>query len=111
MSGIPNLNKVYEDETGTLYIHDIGGEKQIFVLHAEVIPTTNRKVLSHYRDIIELLYANLAERGVKEIEAWVLTDEQIRFATHYGFHLTGKEITLEGVEFIDPVYQMKKDLT
>jgi hypothetical protein len=108
MLEIPNLNVAYEDETGTVLIHDIGGEGQMLVVHAEVIPTTNRSVLLHYRDVINAMCEQLKSKGINHVDAWVLTDEQIRFAQFFGFEPTGEEITIMGQTNFTPIYKMVK---
>jgi hypothetical protein len=59
MLGIPNLNVVYEDETGTVLIHDIEGKGELLVVHVEVLPTTNRKILGHYLEVMDNLFEQL----------------------------------------------------
>ena len=91
-------------------MHDIGGEGKILVLHADVIPTTNRKILNHYRNIISSLDDQLRSKGVTEYEAWVMTDEQMRFAAFFGFIPTGEELSFNHQKWIVPIYKMKKEL-
>lgn len=91
-------------------IHDIGGEGKMFILHVEVLPFVNRKILAHYLEVISALEKQLKDRGQDHIETWVLTDDQIRFAEFYGFRLTGEEITINGQRNFQPIYQMMKEI-
>lgn len=110
MSEIQNLNKVYEDETATVYIQDVYQDGSLLVLHVDVIPTTNREVLEHYGNIINSIYVTLAEKGVPEIETWCQTDEQIRFANHFGFDEMLGELTIDGETLFPPLYRIRKKL-
>lgn len=106
----PNLNKVYEDELCTVYVHDVYGNLDLLVVHVDIIPTTDRKVLSHYFDVIESLFEHLRAKGVKEVEAWVCEDNQIRFAQFYGFDQFLGQLTINGRETTPIVYRLKKEL-
>lgn len=111
MLEIPNLNVVYEDDTVTLLVHDIAGEGKLLVVHADVIPTTDRDVLGHYLDIIDTLSEQLKERGHTEVEAWVNTDEEIRYAQFFGFDEFLGELTVNGQTCLPSVFRLRKRLT
>lgn len=110
MLEIPNLNVVYEDDLCTVMIHDIAGEGELLVVHVEVIPTTKRSVLQHYYEVIEGLFDQLRARGRTEIEAWVNTDEEIRFAQYFGFDEFMGELMVNEQPCLPAVYRMKKRL-
>lgn len=111
MLEIPNLNVVYEDETVTCYIHDIAGEKKLFVFHAVVIPSTDKKLLNHYLTIVDSLDEALKERGFKELEAWVNTDEEIRYAMFFGFTEYLGELTVNGQTCFPQIHRLRKTYT
>lgn len=108
--GIPNLNVVYEDELCTVYIHDIHGDNSLLVVHTDVVKSKKREVLDHYFDVIESVFEALREKGIKEVEAWVCTDEQIRFAQYYGFDQMLGQLYINGRETLPEVYRLKKEL-
>lgn len=110
MLGIPNLNVVYEDDLCTVLIHDIGGEGKLLVVHVEVLPTTNRKVLAHYSDVINGLFDQLRERGIPEVEAWVNNDEEIHYAQFFGFDEFLGELTINEQVCFPSVFRLKKRL-
>lgn len=107
---IPNLNTVYEDEYCTVFIHDIEGKGELLVIHVDVVKTVNRKILNHYFDVIESVFEALRARGIKEVEAWVSTDEEMRFAIFYGFTEQLGQLTVNGRETLPEVYRLRKEL-
>jgi len=111
MLGIPNLNLVYEDETGKVYIHDIDGKGELLVVHAEVIPTTNRAILGHYLEVMDTLFEQLQDKGVKEVEAWVNSDEEMDYAQFFGFNEFLGELTINEQTCIPSVYRLRKRLS
>lgn len=106
---IPNLNTVYEDDTGELLLHNVKGDGSLLVLHADVIPTIDRRILEHYAVILNSLCEQLSQKGFPSLKTWVLTDEQMRYAVFFGFVPTGNEVTIEGY-FGPPIYEMEKVL-
>ena len=110
MLGIPNLNTVYEDDLVTLMVHDIGGEGSLLVVHAEVIPTTNREVLEHYMEVLDTLFEQLRARGVTEIEAWVNDQTEIDYAQFFGFDEFLGELTVNEQTCIPSVFRLRKRL-
>jgi hypothetical protein len=102
----PNLNVVYSDDTGDLLLHNFDTE---LVIHVDVIPTVNRSILEHYAVVLNTLFEQLKERDIPSVKAWVLTDEQIRYAVFFGFQLTGKEIKLKGY-YGPTIYELEKVL-
>ncbi len=109
--GTPNLNKVYEDELCTVFIHDLQfeGERKL-VVHVDVVKETKRETLEHYYDVINGLFDALREKGVKEVEAWVSEDHEITFAQLYGFDEFLGQLEINGRETLPPVYMLKKVL-
>lgn len=110
MLEIPNLNKIYEDDYITLFIHDIGGEGKLFVMHADVVPSANRKVLAHVMEVVDKTFDALREKGLTEIEAWVNTDEQIHYAQFMGFNEWLGELTINGQRPFPVAYRLRKKL-
>lgn len=111
MLEIPNLNTIYEDETCAVLLHDIAGEGKLFVIHADVIPEARRELLEHYMEVMDNVFEVLKQKGLTEIEAWVNTDEEIRYAQFFGFSEMLGELTIHGQLCIPTVYRLKKDLT
>lgn len=107
---IPNLNKVYEDDLCTLYIHDVYGDNSLLVLHVEVIQEAKKSLMLHYHEVLENLLNALRERGVKKLEAWMNTDEQIRFAQFFGFNEFLGELMVNGQHVFPPVYRLSREL-
>jgi hypothetical protein len=107
---IPNLNKVYEDNYCTVYIHDVYGNQDLLVIHTDVIATKKREILEHYFEVIESVFDALRERGVKEVEACVSEDHEIRFAQFYGFDQFIGQLTVHGRETVPAVFRLKKEL-
>lgn len=108
--GTPNLNKIYEDEYCTLLLHDVYGNNELLVFHAEVLKTTNREILNHYFEVIENVFEALREKGVTELEAWVCEDHEIRYAQFFGFDKFTGQLQVNGMDTIPAVYRLKKDL-
>lgn len=106
----PNLNKVYEDNYCTVYIHDVYGNNDLLVVHVDVVPSRKREVLNHYFDVIESVFEALRARGIKEVEAWVSEDHEIRFAQFYGFDQFLGQLTIHGRETVPAVFRLKKEL-
>lgn len=111
MLGIPNLNTVYEDDTIAVLIHDIAGEGKLLVCHAEVVPKASKELFLHYMEVMDELFASLKAKGVEEIEAWVNTDEEMKYAQFFGFDEFVGELTVNGQTCIPSVFRLKKDLT
>lgn len=111
MLGIPNLNEVYKDDLCTVYIHDVYGDNSLLVVHVDVVKSTKREIIQHYFDVIEGLFDALRAKGVPEIEAWVSSDEEIKFAQFYGFDQFLGELMVNGQSNIPPIFRLKKDLT
>lgn len=110
MSGIPNLNVIYEDDLCTCYIHDVYGNGELLVFHADVVKTTDRKVLAHYHEVMANIFDALREKGLTEIEAWVVTDQEIKYAQYMGFDQFLGELVVEGRPTTPTVYRLKKEL-
>jgi hypothetical protein len=110
MLEIPNLNVVYEDEYVTVLIHDIGGDGTLLVVHVDIIPSTNKELIKHYFDVIGAIFDKLKEKGVKEVEAWVNTDEELRYAQFFGFTKFLGELTVNGQTCLPSVFRMKRKL-
>jgi hypothetical protein len=109
--GIPNLNKVYEDELCTVFVHQVQLEGQDkLVVHVDVVKDRSRETLQHYYEVIEGLFDQLRERGIKEVEAWVSEDHEIDFAQFYGFDQFLGQLIVDGRETIPPVFMLKKEL-
>lgn len=108
-SEIPNLNKVYEDETVEVWIHDVNGEGKLFVLHTIVIQSRNLKLLKHYLNIVSSIYSKLAEKGLEELEAWCITDTEVRYAEFFGFEYEGM-LTANGRLTTPVVHRLKRKL-
>lgn len=109
--GTPNLNKVFEDELCTVYVHDLefNGERKL-VVHVDVVKESNHKTMQHYYEVIEGLFDALRERGIKEVEAWVSEDHEIDFAQFYGFDQFLGELLVNDRELLPPVFMLKKEL-
>lgn len=107
---IPNLNTVYEDDKFTLMIHDIEGKGELLVLHADIVKPVTKTLMNHYWDVVQALFEELQKRGIKEIEAWVSTDEEIRFAAFFGFNDMMGQLLVNGRETLPPVFRLKKEL-
>lgn len=109
--GTPNLNKIYEDDLCSLYIHELefNGERKL-IFHADVIKTTNRDHLNHYYEVIEAFFEALRRKGFKEIEAWVSEDHEVDFAQMYGFDQFLGQLFIDGRETLPPVFMLKKEL-
>jgi hypothetical protein len=110
MLGIPNLNVVYEDETGAVLIHDIEGKGELLVVHAEVLPTTNREILGHYLEVMDMLFEQLKERGITEVEAWINSDEEMRYAQFFGFDEFLGELMVHDQPCMPSVFRLRKRL-
>jgi hypothetical protein len=110
MLEIPFLNTVYEDEYVTVLIHDIAGEGKLLVVHVDIIPSTNKALIKHYFDVITAIFDGLKEKGVKEVEAWVNTDEEARYAQFFGFTEWVGELTVNGQTCLPHVFRMKRVL-
>lgn len=106
----PNLNKIYEDNLCTVYIHDAYGDGSLLVVHTDVVASKKREILDHYFDVIESVYEALRAKGVKEVEAWVCEDHEIRFAQYYGFDQFLGQLMIKGRETVPAVYRLKKEL-
>lgn len=106
----PNLNVVYEDDIITAYIHDVYGNQELLVLHVDVVQSKKREILDHIFDVVESIFENLRARGIKELEAWVCEDHEIRFAQFYGFDQFLGQLTVKGRETVPIVYRLKKEL-
>lgn len=91
-------------------IHDIAGEGKLLVVHAEVLPTTNRKILDHYLEVIDTLFDQLRERGIEEVEAWVNNDDEVHYAQFFGFDEFLGELTVNEQTCLPSVFRMKKRL-
>lgn len=94
-SDLPEVYEVYKDDVITLWLHDVNYEGKMFVLHARVEPTTDREVLLHIAYVLEILFEQLREKGVKELEAWTTTPEETRYAQFFGFEYLG-QLTVNG---------------
>jgi hypothetical protein len=110
MLEIPNLNTVYEDDTVTCYIHDIGGDGKLLVFHAVVIPSLSLALLRHYQNIVDQIDVALQDKGITEIEAWVNTDQEIRYAEFFGFTEMIGELTVNQQLCFPSVYRLRKSL-
>lgn len=110
MLGTPNLNKIYEDDICSFYIHDVYGNGELLVLHCDVIPSRKREYLEHIFDVVESIYEALRAKGVKELEAWVSEDHEIRFAQFYGFNEFLGQLYVKGRPTVPEVYRLKKEL-
>lgn len=110
MLEIPNLNVIYEDEYVTCLIHDIAGEGKLYVFHADVIPTTDRKLLQHYRNVMFKIDDALRAKGLTEIEAWVNTEEEMRYAAYFGFGEYIGELTVNRQRCLPEIHRLKKRL-
>lgn len=111
MLGIPNLNEIYKDDTGAVYIHDIGGEGKLLVVHVDVLPKLNRKIITHYLEVIDNVFKQLKERGIPEVEAWVNTDEEMHYAMFFGFDEYLGELTVNEQLCFPTVHRLRKRLT
>lgn len=102
---------MYEDELCSVYLHDLELEgRRRLVVHVDVVKNNDRETLDHYYDVIETLFDQLKERGIKEVEAWVSTDEEIDFAQFYGFDQFLGQLMVNERETIPPVFMLKKEL-
>lgn len=110
MLGIPNLNLIYEDDTCGVYIHDVEGNGRLLVFHADVIPVANHRLMQHYLTVVDSLFVALKERGLKELEAWVNTDEEMRYAMFFGFTEYLGELTVNGQPCLPQVHRLKVNL-
>lgn len=79
-------------------------------MHAEVMPKLDRKLLQHYVEVVHTLFDELRKRGVKELEAWVNTDEEIHYAQYMGFDEFLGELYIHNQPVSPAVYRMKKRL-
>ena len=114
MLGIPNLNLVYEDAWCSIFIHDVYADHDnhdLLVVHVDVIKTGKKSVLAHYLEAIDGVFDALREKGRTEVEAWVCTDEEIRFAQFFGFDEFIGELTVNKQTCLPSVFRLKKDLT
>lgn len=107
---IPNLNKIYEDDTVECYIHDVYSNGELLVFHADVQKSLNKDLLLHYRDVMQEIFAALKQKGVKELQAWVVTDKEIKYAQFMGFDQFLGELTIGNRPIQPPVYVLKKEL-
>lgn len=107
--GHVDVHQIYKDDVVTFYIHDICGEGELMVLHAEVPKTTNREVLLHIYGVLEHVCSQMRNRGFKELEAWCGTEADARYAQFFGFEFLG-ELTIDDKRFEPPVYRLVKRL-
>ena len=110
LSEIPNLKVIYKDDKCTCYLHDIYENGELLVFHADVIKSTDRELLSHYQEVMKNIFVALKEKGLPEIEAWVVTDDEIKYAQFMGFDEFLGELTIEGRPCTPTVYRLKKEL-
>jgi hypothetical protein len=110
MLEIPNLNKIYEDDLCTVFLHDVKGDGSLLVMHADVVKTTDRRILEHYLEVADTIFDELRKRGIPKVEAWMCTDEQIRFAQFLGFGTMVGQLTVNGRETLPEVYRLEKEL-
>lgn len=110
MLGIQNLNVVYEDDSVTCIIHDVKGDGSLLVFHANVVPSVNRKLLKHYDQVMFAIDEGLRGRGIKEIEAWVNTDEELHYAGFFGFTEYVGELTVNQQRCLPTVHRLRKIL-
>ena len=81
------------------------------MVHAEVLDSTKREILGHYLDVVDTLFKQLKEKGVTEVEAWVTTEEEIKYAQFFGFDEFIGELTINQQTLLPPVYRLRKRLT
>jgi len=110
MLGIPNLNTIYEDEYCAVLLHDINGEGKLFVLHADVIPVVTRPLMEHYMEVMDNVFEALKAKGLKEVEAWVNTDEELKYAQFFGFDEFLGELTINEQTCLPAVFRLKRTL-
>jgi hypothetical protein len=103
MLEIPNLKRVYEDETGELWLFKINED---YTLHAFVQDCTKLSLMKHYRTIMIELCDQLKAKGIPALKTWVQTDEQYKYAMFFGFEPTGNEIQILGYTGM-PFYELE----
>lgn len=108
MLEIPNLNTVYEDEVCSCVLHDVKGDGTLLVFHADVLPVAKKSLLSHYLDVVESIDQALQERGLKELECWVCSDEEIKYAGFFGFTEMLGELLVNKQHCFPAVYRLRK---
>lgn len=95
--GIPSLNLVFAEPGLSCWFVDVGDGHLTFHIHNEepITPARMKHLDKVWLDIVLALQL----RGMEEIDTWIEFDnkEQLAFAEHFGFELTGflKEISFE----------------
>lgn len=103
--GIPNLNKVYEDDKCTVLLFKYGED---LLVHVDIVQTSNKEYIQHYYEVIETLFEQLRERGIKEVKTWVREGKEMDFAQFYGFDQFEGELMFYGKMTLDPTFYVLK---
>lgn len=80
------------------------------MFHALVIPSTDRKLLNHYSEVVFEIDEALKAKGLESIEAWVNTDEEIHYAGFFGFTEYLGELVVNGQRCFPQIHRLRKTL-
>lgn len=110
ISGTPNLNLVFEDETGIVVCHNWQGKN---VIHSELYDAPTKDSLKKAKEISEAIDTAFKTRGFNTLYTWAETEEQKRYNLFLGYSPTGEKVnsTFQDKEYPREVFEYKKELT
>jgi hypothetical protein len=110
MSGIPNLNLLYEDERGIVVCHQWDGK---YIIHSDLYdPTFNLETLKYVKGVSDAIDNAFKAKGVKTLYTWAETEDQKRYNAFLGYKPTGETVnkTFVDKDYPNEVLEYKKDL-
>ena len=109
MSGIPNLNLLFEDEIGIAVCHNWNGKN---IIHSEFYGEPSTDQMRAAKDISAMIDAGFKQKGVETIYTWAETDKQKRYNKFLGFKPTGESVnsSFSRADYPREVFEYKKEL-
>jgi len=110
LSGIPNLNLLFEDEVGIAVCHLWEGH---YIIHSELysgdFSLDSLKEVKRRSDAVDKAFRT---KGIKTIYTWAETEEQMRYNTFLGYVPTGRVVnsSFTNKDYPNQVLEYKKDL-
>ncbi|MAZ33832.1 MAG: hypothetical protein Tp178MES00d2C33159091_32 [Prokaryotic dsDNA virus sp.] len=102
MSGIPNLNLLYEGPEGIVVCHVWEGR---YVIHSELYnPEPTLDDLKAAQKISHTIDEAFKEKGIKELYTWGENDTHARYNKFLGFKETGRVMNST---FVDSAYPIE----
>lgn len=87
MLGIPNLNKVYEDDEDIVIVHYYGNK---YIIHSErKVKGSNTSFLKKAKIVNEGLLQAFKAKGITRVYTWSETPEQERYNKFLGYTQVG----------------------